>query len=153
MRAFQSARAAGLRSWDPTIPRRSTGALRRPEREKSVRRRSFSGLCSLSVLALLVSWNPTTTNCRGGLLRSPIDHYELVIFESHIVGYIGSGADQQPIYVRSALRTSIATSVNIDPPVGGVVGWDNMWSGTWAMQNPPIVAVSFAGNRSGQPCP
>jgi hypothetical protein len=110
-------------------------------------------VCSLSVLGLLVSWNPTTTNCRGGPLRSPIDHYELIIFEKRVVGYIGSPPDQQPIYMRSGIRTTIATSENVDPPVGGVVGWDNMWSGTWTMQNPPIVAVSFAGNRSDQPCP
>ena len=106
-------------------------------------------MCSLSILVLLVSWNPTTTNCRGGALRSPIHHYELVIFEKRVIGMTGDN----PIYLRSQLLTTTTTSVNIDPPVGGVVGWDNMWSGAWTMQAPPIVAVSFAGNRSDQPCP
>ena len=82
-------------------------------------------------------------------MRSPIHHYELVIFEKRLIGMSGPN----PIYVRSFSRSTTTTSEDIDPPPGSVVGWDNMWSGTWTLQPPPVVAVSLAGNRSDQPCP
>ncbi|HEV8199772.1 MAG TPA: hypothetical protein VGS03_07105 [Candidatus Polarisedimenticolia bacterium] len=105
--------------------------------------------CGLSILVLLVSWSPVTTNCRGGAMLTPIDHYELKIFEMRVIGMSGDN----PIYLRSFSRSTTTTSADVDPPVGGVVGWDNMWSGTWTIQNPPVIAVSMAGNRSGEPCP
>ena len=79
---------------------------------------------------------------------TPIDHYELKIFEMRLVGMSGDN----PIYLRSQTRSTTATSVDIDPPVGGVVGWDGMWSATWTLQNPPVISVSRAGGRSDQPC-
>ena len=126
------------------LPRRAacSSGRRRPSRR-------VSGVCPLSLLVLLVSWNPATTNCRGGPLRSPIVRYELKIFEMRAIGMSGTN----PIYLRSLSRTTTATSTDVDPPVGGVVGWDNMWSATWTIQNPPVVAVSLAGHRSDTPCP
>jgi hypothetical protein len=115
----------------------------------AARRTLFPGACGLSVLVLLVSWNPVSTNCHGGPLLTPIDHYELAIFEKRVIGMSGDN----PIYLRSLSRSLTATSTDVDPPVGGVVGWDNMWSATWTIQGPPVVAVSMAGNRSDQPCP
>jgi len=100
------------------------------------------------LLTLLISWNPSMTNCKGGPVRSGIDHYELKIFEMRQIGWSGGN----PIYMRSTSLSTASLSVNVDPPVGGVVGWDNMWSATWTMQPPPIVAVSRAGARSDQPC-
>ena len=90
-----------------------------------------------------------TTNCHGLAPWTPVDHYELSIFEAKIIGSM-NGA---PIYVKSVSRTTTATSLDIDPRVGEVVGWDGMWSSTWTLQNPRVVAVSRAGNRSDQPCP
>ncbi|HYV19953.1 MAG TPA: hypothetical protein VFC25_13085 [Verrucomicrobiae bacterium] len=116
---------------------------------RSARRRPLWDACGLSIFVLLVSWNPVTTNCRGGPLLTPIDHYELTIFEMRVIGMSGSN----PIYLRSFSRSTTTTSSDVDPPVGGVVGWDDMWSGTWTIQNPPVTAVSMAGNRSGEPCP
>jgi hypothetical protein len=123
--------------------------LRAPERGRSARPRSLAGACGLSALTLLISWNPVTTTCRGGALRAPIDHYELKIFEMRVIGMTG----EFPIYLRSTSRTSTTTSVNVDPPVGGVVGWDNMWSATWTLQSPTVVSVSMTGSRSDQGCP
>jgi hypothetical protein len=116
------------------------------------RPRSYAGACGFSILALLVTWNAPTLNCKGRPLVTPIDHYELKIFEMRVIGMIGVNGDT-PIYLRSLSRSTTATSTDVDPPVGGVVGWDNMWSGTWSLQIPPVVAVSKAGNRSDQPCP
>lgn len=104
---------------------------------------------SLLALSLLVSWNPVTTNCKGLALLTPVDHYELWIFEAHVIGMM-NGA---PIYSKSTLRTTTATSLDLDPRVGEVVGWDGMWSSTWTPQSPQVVAVSLAGNRSDAPCP
>jgi hypothetical protein len=101
------------------------------------------------LLVLLISWNAPLTNCKGGPIRSGIDHYELKIFEMRQIG----SSLGNPIYMRSTSLSTTSTSINVDPPLGGVVGWDNMWSGTWTMQPPPIVTVSRAGARSDQPCP
>jgi hypothetical protein len=122
--------------------------LRPPDRR--VRRpRRLWGACSVSVLALLVSWNPVTTTCKGRTLYSPIDHYELAIFEMRPIGLSGENI----LYLRSLSRSTTTTNTDVDPPVGGVVGWDGMWSGTWTLQNPPVIAVTKTGSRSGQPCP
>lgn len=104
---------------------------------------------SLVALSLIVSWNPVLTSCKGLALWTPVDHYELQIFEARIIGTMGGA----PIYTRSVSRTTKATSLDIDPRVGEVVGWDGMWSSTWTLQNPKVVAVSLAGNRSDTPCP
>ena len=101
------------------------------------------------MLVLLVSWNAVTTSCRGGALRTPVVQYELKIYEMRQIGMSG----ENPIYLRSLSRTTTTTSTDVDPPVGGVVGWDNMWSATWTIQNPPVIAITLAGNRSDQPCP
>ena len=82
-------------------------------------------------------------------MLSPLQRYELVIFEKRVVGMSGTN----PIYVQSFSRSTTTTSEDVDPPVGGVVAWDDMWSATWTMQPPRIVAVSLAGNRSDEPCP
>jgi len=97
----------------------------------------------------VVSWNPVTTNCHGVTLRSPIDHYELTIFEMRPIGTSGENI----LYLRSQSRSTTTTSTDVDPPVGGVVGWDGMWSGTWTLQNPRVIAVTKVGSRSDQPCP
>lgn len=96
-----------------------------------------------------MSWNPTTTNCKGAALQSPIDHYELAIFEMRPIGMSG----ENTIYLRSLTRSTTTTSTDVDPPVGGVVGWDGMWSSTWTVQSPAVIAVSKVGIRSDQPCP
>jgi hypothetical protein len=106
---------------------------------------------SLVALTLVVSWNPVTVNCKGLPLLTPVDHYEVPIFEARIVGTKYG----MPVYTRSVLRTTIATSVDVaDPNVGEVIGWAGMWDNTYSLlQNPPVVAVSLAGNRCDQSCP
>lgn len=128
---------------------------RRPSSSRSRRRSPRSihvGACNglaACLLALLITWNPATTNCKGGPIRSGVDHYEVKIFEMRKIGQSGDN----PIYMRSMSLSTTTTSVNVDPPVGGVVGWDNMWSATWAMQPPQVVTVSRVGLRSDSPCP
>jgi hypothetical protein len=129
------------------VPRRSPGALHPPDRVRSVGAGRLRAACG-AIFVLLVSWNAPTLNCKGGALLSPIDHYELKIFEARIVGMSGAN----PIYLRSTSRTTTGTSVDIDPPVGGVVAWDGMWSTSWTIQNPQVISVSRAGTRSDQPC-
>jgi hypothetical protein len=104
---------------------------------------------SIVALSLIVSWNPVTTSCKGLAPLTPVDHYDLIIFEARIIGSM-NGA---PIYTKSFSHSTTATSLDIDPKVGEVVGWAGMWDASYTLQNPPVVAVSLAGNRSDAPCP
>ena len=65
---------------------------------------------------------------------------------------VGMSGDN-PIYLRSLVLSTTTTSVNVEPPVGGVVGWDGMWSATWAVLPPEVIAVSRSKLRSDMPCP
>lgn len=112
-------------------------------------RSRLTPLPSLVALSLIVSWNPVITSCKGLALLTPVDHYELAIFEARVIGSM-NGA---PIYTKSTLRTTTLTSVDVDVKVGEVVGWNGMWDAAWTLQSPTVVAVSVAGNRCDQACP
>lgn len=105
----------------------------------------------LAVLA--VTWLGTTRDCHGGALRSPVQRYDVLALEVREVGHhIGPDGDLWPDYSRTFVRSVPAPPVDLDPPRGGVVGWDGMWDAGWNLQPPAVVTITLAGNRSDQPC-
>lgn len=101
---------------------------------------------------LAVFWLAVSTTCHGGPLLSPIDHYEVVVFEARVTGYITypDNGDLMPVYLKTFRHSTAGpvTTLALEPEVGSVVGWDGMSEGL-----PPLVhAVTVAGVSSEVVC-